>query len=73
MILIFLKQEMGLIAAPKSEKPKQLESGDDDVEAPEVAEGSDGVAPAAESAKPAEPIIHEAQLIKEFDEMEKSD
>lgn len=71
--LLALKRDMGLIAAPEGEEPKQLESGDDDVEAPEVAEGSDGIATAAESAKPEEPKIHEAQLIKEFDELEKSD
>ncbi len=76
--LLVLKQEMGLIAAPESEAPKQLESGDDD-EAPAesvatdaavsaVPEGGDGVAE-PESAE-AEPQIQEAQLIEEFDKLE---
>jgi hypothetical protein len=77
--LLALKQEMGLIAAPDVEKPKQLESGDDDDDASDsaaAAEGSDGQADAAGSAKspePEEPVIHEAQLIEEFDKLEKSD
>lgn len=77
--LLALKQEMGLIAAPAAEAPRQLESGDEDVEvgdAEEVAEGSDGLAAAARPArpsKPEEPVIHEAQLIEEFDKLEKSD
>ncbi len=81
--LLALKQEMGLIAAPEAEKPRQLESGDEDDEAgaaPGAAEGSDGAAASAEPAtpkasKPAseEPIIHEATLIEEFDKLEKSD
>ena len=77
--LLALKQEMGLIAAPDVEKPKQLESGDDDGDAAAsagAAEGSDGQAEAAGPAKspePEEPVIHEAQLIEEFDKLEKSD
>ncbi len=77
--LLALKQEMGLIAAPEDEAPRQLESGDEDDEAGDTAgaaEGSDG---AAESAgpdappPPEEPIIHEATLIEEFDKLGKSD
>ncbi len=77
--LLALKQEMGFIAAPDVEKPKQLESGDDDGDAAAstgAAEGSDGqaeAAGAAKSPKPEEPVIHEAQLIEEFDKLEKSD
>ena len=74
-----LKQEMGLIAAPESEAPKQLESGDDDDEAPAeavatddagsaVPEGGDGV-DGPESAE-GEPQIREAELIEEFDKLE---
>ncbi len=84
--LLALKQEMGLIAAPDVEKPKQLESGDDDDAASDgvaeasgdIAEGADGIAKAsgdadARPAKSEEPFIHEAQLIEEFDKLEKSD
>ena len=77
--LLALKQEMGLIAAPEAEAPKQLESGDDDVDTADsagAAEGSDGQSDSAGPAKPPEPeepIIHEAQLIEEFDKLEKSD
>ena len=70
--LLALKHEMGLIAAPEAAAPKQLESGDED-EAPDGA--TEGAAPAADSAdSPAEaqePKIHEAQLIEEFDKLEK--
>ena len=77
--LLALKQEMGLIAAPEAEAPKQLESGDHDVDTADSAggaEGSDGQSDSAGPAKPPEPeepIIHEAQLIEEFDKLEKSD
>ena len=77
--LLALKQEMGLIAAPEAEAPKQLESGDHDVDTADsagAAEGSDGQSDSAGPAKPPEPeepIIHEAQLIEEFDKLEKSD
>jgi len=72
--LLALKQEMGLIAAPEAEAPRQLESGEDEDEA--GAENSDGLADAAEAikaAEPEEPVVHEAQLIEEFDKLEKSD
>jgi len=76
--LLALKQEMGLIAAPEAEAPRQLESGDDDEvgDAEEVGEGADGLADAAApatSSKPEEPVVHEAQLIEEFDKLEKGD
>ena len=77
--LLALKQEMGLIEAPEGEVPKQLESGDEDVDEAEsagAAAGSDGLADAAGPAvpsKPEEPVVHEAQLIEEFDKLEKSD
>ena len=83
-----LKQQMGLIAAPEAEAPRQLESGDDAAaeagaavaedaaeDAAEVAEATDGGAasPAASPAAPPapnEPVVHEAQLIEEFDKLE---
>ncbi len=74
--LMALKQEMGLIAAPEEEEPRQLESGDEGVEHETAAEGSDGVAESAEPAAPAapeEPVVHEATLIEEFDKLEKSE
>ena len=76
--LLALKQEMGLISAPEAEAPRQLESGDDDEteEGDAAAEGSDGLADVAGPAtpsKPEEPVVHEAQLIEEFDKLEKSD
>ncbi len=77
--LMALKQEMGLIAAPESEAPRQLESGDEEDEAGDAAgaaEGSDGVAESAGPAPPPppeEPVIHEATLIEEFDKLAKGD
>ena len=77
--LLVLKQEMGLIAAPESEAPRQLESGDEDDEAGDAAGAAGGSEGVAESAGPAtppppeEPIIHEATLIEEFDKLEKGD
>ena len=75
--LLALKHEMGLIAAPESEAPRQLESGDEDEEAPteaaavdagdDVPGGADGVVEA--EAVEAEPQIQEAQLIEEFDKL----
>ncbi len=77
--LLALKQEMGLIAAPESEAPRQLESGDEDDEAGDAdgaVESSDGVAESPGPATPPPPeesVIHEATLIEEFDKLEKSD
>ncbi len=75
--LMALKHEMGLIAAPESEAPRQLESGDEDEEAPteaaavdagdDVPGSADGVVEA--EAVEAEPQIQEAQLIEEFDKL----
>jgi hypothetical protein len=77
---------MGLIEAPDAAKPRQLESGDDDDAESDnvaeasggIAEGADGIAKASDDAgarpaKPEEPVIHEAQLLEEFDKLEKSD
>ena len=77
--LMALKQEMGLIASPESEAPRQLESGDEDDEAGDAAGAAEGLGGVAESAGPAIPpppeesVIHEATLIEEFDKLEKSD
>ena len=78
--LLALKQEMGLIAAPEEKAPRQLESGDEDDKAGDAATGTAGGSDnATESAEPAtppvaeEPIVHEAQLIEEFDKLEKTD
>jgi len=72
--LLALKQEMGLIAAPDVKEPKQLESGDDD-EATDSAENAGASASTADAqpAKPEEPVVHEAQLIEEFDKLEQSE
>ncbi len=85
--LLALKQEMGLISAPTAEAPRQLESGDDDAVA-ESPDGADGVAEAADGAAagadgvaaqaatppaPEEPVVHEAQLIEEFDKLEQGE
>jgi phage shock protein A len=73
--LLALKAEMGLIAAPAAETPKQLEAGDDDG----VAADADGIAEAevheveAEEVSDAEAdAIPEAELLSEFDKLEKS-
>jgi hypothetical protein len=77
--LLALKQEMGLIAPPEGEAPQQLESGDDDVEVEGTAEGAeaegaDGDATeAATPPAPEEPVVHEAQLIEEFDKLEQGE
>ena len=55
--LLALKQGMGLIAAPVEEEPRQLESGDDDEAAGEGSQASG-------------PVVHEAELIDEFDKLE---
>ena len=90
--LLALKQEMGLLGAGEAEKPRQLESGDDEPaeEASEAtSEGGEAAAPAT-PAQPANaedgvveaeavanevggPPIQEAQLIEEFDRLEKQD
>jgi phage shock protein A len=81
--LLALKQEMGLIAAPDVEKPRQLESGDDDENAAVPADaagasagGSNSPPDAAGSTEAPAPkveVVHEAQLIEEFDKLETKD
>ncbi len=61
--LMALKQEMGLIAGPVSEKPKALTSGEDEEE-------DEGVEAKAE-AKEEEAPIADAVLLEEFDQLEK--
>ena len=64
--LLALKQGMGLIAAPVEEEPRQLESGDD--EAAETAStSSEG---GGEGSQASGPVVHEAELIDEFDKLE---
>ncbi len=65
--LLGLKHEMGLIAPPEPEAPKQLESGDE-TEAPGRSVAGDG---GGDQAAEAEPQIQEAQLIEEFDKLER--
>ena len=60
--LLQLKAEMGLIAAPASEKPKALSSGDEDEE-------DEGVE--AEAEAPEEPPVADAVLLEEFEQLEK--
>jgi phage shock protein A len=69
--LLALKAEMGLIAPPEKEAPKQLSDGDAD-ESEGAAEGGDGVVDAqVEEVSEAEAqSIPEAELISEFDKLE---
>ncbi len=76
--LLALKAEMGLIAAPaESEAPKQLEAPDE-VEASGDDSGSDGAAASVQDAEVEEveedeaEQIPEAQLLSEFDKLERS-
>lgn len=85
--LLALKQEMGLLGAGEAEKPRQLESGDDepaDEAAAETSKAGEEAAPAggadgkdevveAEANDGGEAPIQEAQLIEEFDRLEKQD
>ncbi len=89
--LLALKQEMGLLGAGEAEKPRQLESGDDEpAEEASEATSEGGEAAPATPAQPANaedevveaeavanevggPPIQEAQLIEEFDRLEKQD
>jgi phage shock protein A len=84
--LLALKQEMGLIGAGEAEEPRQLEAGDDepvaeatseageDAAPAEGADGEDGVIEAEAVADDGgEPPVQEAQLIEEFDRLEKQD
>lgn len=78
--LLALKSEMGLIEAPPESKPKQLAPGDDEEEEeagePEAAEegapqGSAPTLDAETSDDDGDGVIHEAQLIEEFERLEK--
>ncbi len=69
--LLALKAEMGLIAAPDGgEKPKQLESGDDEEDAAQPAEPGVQDAQVEEVTEAEAAGIPEAQLISEFDKLE---
>jgi phage shock protein A len=66
--LMALKQEMGLIAAPEGEKPKALAPGEEEEEEEEVdAELVDAEATPQEE----EPPVADAQLLEEFERLEK--
>ncbi len=65
--LLALKQGMGLIAAPVEEEPRQLESGDDDEAAETASTSSEG---GGEGSQASGPVVHEAELIDEFDKLE---
>jgi phage shock protein A len=69
--LLALKQEMGLIEAPAAEEPKQLAAGEE-----EVIEAEDADAVEAEPSEGEDPEvipIREAELIEEFERLEKRD
>jgi len=63
--LMALKQEMGLIAGPVSEKPKALTSGEDEEE-------DEGVEAKAEAKEEDAPVA-DAVLLEEFDQLEKKE
>jgi len=65
--LLALKHEMGLIAAPASEKPKALSAGE------EEEEGAEEPAVDAEAEAPAEAPMADAVLLEEFEQLEKKD
>ena len=65
--LLALKHEMGLIAAPASEKPKALSAGE------EEEEGAEEPAVDAEAEAPAEAPVADAVLLEEFEQLEKKD
>lgn len=65
--LLALKQGMGLIAAPVEEEPRQLASGDDDEAAETASTSSEG---GGEGSQASGPVVHEAELIDEFDKLE---
>ncbi len=70
--LLALKADMGLIAAPEAEAPKQLEAGDDDEVVAEAATAEAEVKEAqVEEVSEAEAQqIPEAQLLSEFDKLQ---
>jgi len=63
--LMALKQEMGLIAGPASEKPKALTSGEEEEE-------DEGVEAEAEAKEEPAPVA-DAVLLEEFEQLEKKD
>jgi phage shock protein A len=63
--LMALKQEMGLIAGPASEKPKALTSGEEEEE-------DEGVEAEAEAKEKPAPVA-DAVLLEEFEQLEKKD
>ena len=65
--LLALKHEMGLIAAPASEKPKALSAGE------EEEEGAEEPAVDAEAEAPEEAPVADAVLLEEFEQLEKKD
>jgi phage shock protein A len=69
--LLALKADMGLIAAPEAEKPKQLEAGGDDAPATS-GDGAGDIqdAQVEELSDEEADRIPEAQLISEFDRLE---
>jgi len=79
--LLALKVDMGLIEAPKKEEPKQLGAGEDDedeageaeAEASEGAEADEEVVEAEAEDSDEEAQVHEAQLIEEFDKLERGE
>ena len=70
--LLALKADMGLIAAPASEAPKQLEAGDDEAQVDGVAEAEAHEVEAEEMSEAETDAIPEAELLSEFDKLEKS-
>jgi len=62
--LMLLKQQMGLLAAGSSEAPKQLGTGDEEDEAP--------VAEAAEAPADGDNVVREAELLEEFERLERN-
>ena len=64
--LMALKQEMGLISAPASEKPKALSAGNGEEE-----EEEDGVD--AEASENSEAPVADAVLLEEFEQLEKKE
>jgi hypothetical protein len=72
--LLALKREMGLIEAPDDEEPKQLAAGEGEVvEAEHEVEGEAVEAEPAEEAEAEVIPIREAELLEEFERLEKRD
>ncbi|MEX0843183.1 MAG: hypothetical protein WD120_02425, partial [Gemmatimonadota bacterium] len=74
--LLALKQEMGLIAAPSDAEWKKLGAGEaaDDDEAEDRDSDTDGLASGPDGGKAradADAAVHEAELLEEFDRLER--